>query len=210
MRLEQEKLLDLDDHHLQERPSLTTPWLPRTNFVSPTTNTPWFPDYYHEEEEKPDKFAQISTMIIFVVGMIVLGIVVYQFVLKKCKDDDMPPQRAGAPPALQSLITAATRTISLPHYEDCNGDEDPPLDITVNKLFRGSLSEDEDQVPDPPTYQEVSYNKDRYHGQSNGQPQYEGIRSNPEYEGIRSNPDHRSIQSSHQVFIDIEPSTPTP
>ena len=27
--------------------------------------------------------------------MIVLGIVVYQFVLKKCKDDDMPPQRAG-------------------------------------------------------------------------------------------------------------------
>ena len=34
-------------------------------------------------------------MIIFVVGMIVLGIVVYQFVLKKCKDDDMPPQRAG-------------------------------------------------------------------------------------------------------------------
>ncbi|XP_063682424.1 uncharacterized protein LOC134817218 [Bolinopsis microptera] len=202
MRLKEEELLDLHDDHLKERPSLTTPWLPRTNFVSPTTNTPWFPDYYHEEEETPDKFAQISTMIIFVVGMIVLGIVVYQFVLKKCKDDDMPPQRAGAPPALQSLITAATRTISITHYEECNGDEDTPLGIsTDNKLLRGTLSEDEDGVPDPPTYQEVSYNKDRYHGQpqSNGQPQCEGIRSYP---------DHRSILDSRPLFIDVEPATP--
>ena len=51
--------------------------------------------HFPEEDEKADKFAQISTLIIFVVGMTVLAIVLYQFVLKKCKEDDLPPQRQG-------------------------------------------------------------------------------------------------------------------
>ena len=46
-------------------------------------------------EDKPDRFAQISTVIIFAVGMTVLAVVLYQFVSKKCKEDDLPPQRAG-------------------------------------------------------------------------------------------------------------------
>jgi len=95
MRQRRGEILHLDHH--EDPTSLTTPWVPHTDFVSPTTHTPWLPDYYYEDGDKPNKFGQISTLIIFVIGMSVLVVVLYQFVYKKCKEDDLPPQRAEPP-----------------------------------------------------------------------------------------------------------------
>lgn len=200
MRRAREKTFDLDDHHDDDRTDLTTAWVPKTNFVSPTTHTPWVPHYYHEDE-KGDKFAQISTLVIFVVGMTVLAIVLFQFVLKKFKEDDLPPQRQGAPPALQSLITAATRTISLPNYEDCTADEDTPLDITVSRLF-GTPAEVVGGVLDPPTYQEFSDNSKRYRAKD------QNNRPSPTRDADPSL--QRLLIGDCPVFIDVEPATPSP
>lgn len=84
--------------------------------------------------------------------------------------------------------------------------------MTVNRLFGtpGNNSREE-KVSDPPTYQEVRENGERYGNNGNSQSNEQSDTERQDNYGDNQDLPNIITRSNYgQVFIDIEPATPTP